>query len=95
MISLMLIQALRQSSADFCKAWKRHEVARGGGGTRTIHHPIAGPLMFEHAVFHPSEFPEQRLTLYSPVAGSGTAEKLAEMLEDEGEFERVPELVAS
>ena len=90
-----LIQELRQSSPDFCKAWKRHEVARGGGGTRTIHHPIAGPLMFEHAVFHPSEFPEQRLTLYSPVAGSGTAEKLAEMLEDEGEFERVPELVAS
>jgi hypothetical protein len=28
------------------------------------------------------------------VADSGTAEKLAELLEGEGEFERVPELVA-
>ena len=89
-----LIQALRQSSPDFCKAWKRHEVARVGVGTRTLHHPVAGKLMFEHAVFQPVEFPEQRLTLYSPVADSGTAEKLAELLEEEAEFERVPELVA-
>jgi transcriptional regulator with XRE-family HTH domain len=89
-----LIQALRQASPDFCKAWKRHEVARVGEGTKTMQHPVAGTLMFEHAVFHPVEFPEQRLTLYSPVADSGTAEKLAELLEDDSEFELVPELVA-
>ena len=65
-----------------------------GVGTRTLNHPVAGKLMFEHAVFQPVEFPEQRLTLYSPVADSGTAEKLAELLEEEAEFERVPELVA-
>src|SRR5690348_8889351 len=90
-----LIQALRQSSADFCKAWKRHEVARVGEGRRTLHHPVAGKLMFEHAVFHPVEFPEQRLTLYSPVADSDTAEKLEELLAGDGEVERVPELIAS
>jgi len=89
-----LVQALRQASPDFCKAWKRHEVARVGVGTRTLNHPVAGRLMFEHAVFAPVEFPDQRLTLYSPVADSGTAEKLADLLEGEGEFERVPELVA-
>jgi transcriptional regulator with XRE-family HTH domain len=89
-----LIQQLRQSSPDFCKAWKRHEVARAGEGTKTLRHPVAGPLLFEHAVFHPVEFPEQRLTLYSPVADSGTAEKLGELLAAEFEVERVPELVA-
>jgi len=89
-----LVQALRQASPDFCKAWKLHEVARVGEGRKTMEHPVAGTLHFEHAVFHPVEFPEQRLTLYSPVAGSGTAETLAELLEDEAEFERVPELVA-
>ena len=89
-----LIQQLRQSSPDFCKAWKRHEVARAGEGTKTLRHPVAGPLLFEHAVFHPVESPEQRLTLYSPVADSGTAEKLGELLAAEFEVERVPELVA-
>jgi transcriptional regulator with XRE-family HTH domain len=89
-----LIQALRHSSPEFCKAWKRHEVARAGEGTKTIEHPAAGSMIFEHAVFHPVEAPEQRMTLYSPVADSGTAEKLAELLESEGEFQLVPELVA-
>ena len=89
-----LIQELRQASPAFCKAWKRHEVARAVEGTKTIYHPVAGTLRFEHAVFHPAEHPEQRLALYSPVAGSGTVEKLAELLQDEGDLERVPELVA-
>jgi transcriptional regulator with XRE-family HTH domain len=76
-----LIQELRQASPEFCKAWKRHEVARVGEGRKVIHHPIAGMLVFEHAVFNPVEASEQRLTLYSPVPGTDTAEKLAELLE--------------
>jgi transcriptional regulator with XRE-family HTH domain len=76
-----LIQELRQASPEFCKAWKRHEVARVGEGRKVIHHPIAGTLVFEHAVFNPVEASEQRLTLYSPVPGTDTAEKLAELLD--------------
>ena len=76
-----LIQALRQSSQEFCKAWRRHEVARAGEGRKEIHHPIAGTLVFEHAVFYPVEASEQRLTLYSPVPDTDTAEKLAELLD--------------
>ena len=89
-----LIQALRQSSPDFCKAWKRHEVARVGEGRKHVHHPMAGLLVFEHAVFHPVSAPEQRLTLYSPVPETGTAEKLAELVEDADDLQLVPELVA-
>jgi transcriptional regulator with XRE-family HTH domain len=80
-----LIQALRQASPEFCRAWKRHEVARVGEGRKEMHHPIAGTLVFEHAVFHPVEASEQRLTLYSPVPGTGTAEKLAELLDTDAE----------
>jgi transcriptional regulator with XRE-family HTH domain len=76
-----LIQTLRSSSREFCKAWKRHEVARSGEGRKEINHPDAGLLVFEHAVFHPAEAPEQRLILYTPVSESGTREKLAELLE--------------
>ena len=75
-----LIGALRQASPEFCKAWKRHEVARVGEGRKMIDHPIAGTLVFEHAVFNPVEASEQRLTLYSPVPDTDTAEKLAELL---------------
>jgi transcriptional regulator with XRE-family HTH domain len=76
-----LIQALRQSSPEFCKAWKRHEVARDGGGRKELRHPEVGTLVFEHAVFHPTELPEQRLILYSPLPDHDTPAKLARLLD--------------
>jgi transcriptional regulator with XRE-family HTH domain len=85
-----LIQALRQSSPEFCKAWKRHEVARAGEGRKVINHPIAGTLEFEHAVFYPVEASEQRLTLYSPIPDTDTAEKVAELLEREPQDLLIP-----
>jgi hypothetical protein len=43
--------------------------------------PVAGRMIFEHAVFNPQEFPEQRLILYSPVPGEDdTPAKLDELL---------------
>ena len=37
--------------------------------------------MFEHAVFNPTEAPEQRLILYTPVPEQDTPAKLARLLE--------------
>ncbi len=79
-----LIEALRNASSEFCKAWKRHEVDRSGEGRKTLMHPKAGKLVFEHAVFHPQDEPEQRLILYSPTDECGTREKLAELLSRRG-----------
>jgi transcriptional regulator with XRE-family HTH domain len=75
-----LISALRKSSPEFCNAWKRHEVARAGEGRKELHHPVAGLLVFEHAVFHPAEAPEQRLTLYSPLPEHDTPAKLGRLI---------------
>jgi transcriptional regulator with XRE-family HTH domain len=75
-----LIASLRKSSPEFCRAWKKHEVARSGEGRKTIVHPVVGTLVFEHAVFHPQEAPEQRLILYSPMADEDTPDKLAQLL---------------
>jgi transcriptional regulator with XRE-family HTH domain len=77
-----LIHALRQSSPDFCRAWKRHEVSRGGEGRKELRHPHAGMLAFSHAVFNPAEAPEQRLILYSPLPDHDTPAKLARLLTD-------------
>ena len=75
-----LIQALRKASPEFCRCWKRHEVARGGAGRKELRHPIAGTLVFEHAVFGPQEAPEQRLVLYTPLPEADTKAKLASLL---------------
>jgi transcriptional regulator with XRE-family HTH domain len=76
-----LISALRQSSPEFCRAWKRHEVSRSGGGRKELRHPEVGTLVFEHAVFNPGEAPEQRLVLHSPIDEHGTPAKLARLLD--------------
>ncbi len=76
-----LIAALRKSSPEFCKEWKRHEVARSGEGRKVISHPEVGRMVFEQAVFNPNESPEQRLILYSPTAEEDTAAKLAALME--------------
>jgi MmyB-like transcription regulator ligand binding domain/Helix-turn-helix domain len=78
-----LIHALRSSSQEFCKAWKRHEVSGSGEGRKKINHPDVGTLVFEHAVFNPVEAREQRLVLYTPTPEHDTAAKLAELLESE------------
>jgi transcriptional regulator with XRE-family HTH domain len=80
-----LIQALRQTSPEFCAAWERHEVSRGGEGRKELRHPTAGMLAFSHAVVHPAEAPEQRLILYSPLPDYETAAKIEGLLAGGGE----------
>jgi transcriptional regulator with XRE-family HTH domain len=76
-----LIAALKSASPEFCKLWKHHEVAGTGVGRKEVNHPIAGRMVFEHAVLNPSEWPEQRLILYSPLPEDDTPAKLAGLLE--------------
>jgi transcriptional regulator with XRE-family HTH domain len=76
-----LTQALRKSSPEFCKAWRRHEVAVQGGGRKVLNHPVAGRLCFDHAALNPQDTPDQRLILYTPLPEDGTAEKMAGLVE--------------
>jgi transcriptional regulator with XRE-family HTH domain len=75
-----LIAALRRTSPEFCSAWSRHEVARGGAGRKELRHPIAGPLIFSQAVMRPDENPEQRLILYTPLPELDTQRRFAALL---------------
>jgi transcriptional regulator with XRE-family HTH domain len=75
-----LISTLRQSSPEFCRAWKKHEVTTSGDGRKEIDHPVVGKMVFEHAVFNPFEAPEQRMVLYTPLPESDTPAKLAQLL---------------
>ena len=77
-----LIHALRQSSPEFCREWKRHEVARTGPGRKELRHPEVGRMAFEHAILHPADAPDQRLVLYSPLPDHDTSAKLAQLMGD-------------
>jgi transcriptional regulator with XRE-family HTH domain len=79
-----LLEQLLAGSAEFREWWPRHEVVASGEGRKEIEHPIAGHLEFEHSVFLHAEKSEQRLVLYSPREGTGTAEKLAALLAERG-----------
>jgi transcriptional regulator with XRE-family HTH domain len=76
-----LIGTLRKSSPEFCRAWKKHEVATATVGRKTVRHPVVGTMLFEHAVFTPQESPGQRMILYSPLPDEDTPAKLARLLE--------------
>lgn len=78
-----LIAALRKSSPEFCRAWKLHEVGYGADGRKDLRHPLVGMMSFSHAVFHPVEFNEQRLILYSPLPENDTATKLAALMSEQ------------
>jgi transcriptional regulator with XRE-family HTH domain len=75
-----LVSTLRKSSPEFCKLWRKHEVAVAGTGRKTVRHPLVGTMIFEHALFHPQDNPEQRMILYSPLPDEDTPAKLARLL---------------
>ncbi|MGH2873641.1 MAG: helix-turn-helix transcriptional regulator [Solirubrobacteraceae bacterium] len=76
-----LIETLRRSSPEFCKAWRKHEVAHSVVGRKTIEHPLVGTMVFEHAVFNPQEAIEQRMVLYTPLPEQDTPRKLTALLQ--------------
>jgi hypothetical protein len=78
-----LIGALRHSSPEFCRAWKRHEVSGGGDGRKEVHHPTEGLMVFEHAVLRPQDALDQRIVLYSPRQESDTPAKLRRLMGEE------------
>jgi transcriptional regulator with XRE-family HTH domain len=79
-----LVDSLLEASPEFRDWWPRHEVAASGEGRKEILHPVAGRLLFEHAVFRHAENPEQRLLLYSPLPDEGTPAKLERLLAPAG-----------
>jgi transcriptional regulator with XRE-family HTH domain len=78
-----LIQSLRRSSPEFCRAWARHEVDSDSGGRKRIRHPVVGDMVFEHAIFRRDGEADQRLVLYSPLPEYDTAAKVRQLLDAE------------
>ena len=82
-----LVERLGEASPEFRDWWPRHEVLGSGEGRKEILHPTAGLLEFEHAVFLHAENSDQRLVLYSPVAGSPTCARMRALMAADAELQ--------
>jgi transcriptional regulator with XRE-family HTH domain len=70
-----LIRDLLEASDEFRELWERHDVAVMRNCTKTILHPVVGPLALASEVLLDSTG-EQSLVLYTAQPGTDTADKL-------------------
>lgn len=74
------IAELTQISPEFRELWLRHDVRNVSEGGKTMQHPHAGALSFDLLWLQTVEAPELRLLIHTPRPGSGTAEKIQQLL---------------
>jgi len=59
-----LIERLHQASPEVRRWWPRYDVRSVGGGTKHLHHPALGDVIFQHAVLQVADRPEQTLVYF-------------------------------
>ncbi|UGT41192.1 helix-turn-helix transcriptional regulator [Nocardia yamanashiensis] len=75
-----VIGELSRASAEFTELWARHDVAAPTRTRKAVQHPEAGDLIFDKTTLAVIDHPEWYLELYNPRPGTGTEERLAELL---------------
>jgi transcriptional regulator with XRE-family HTH domain len=75
-----LVDRLSGASKAFAEGWKRHDIEGFTSRERLFHHPVVGDLRLEHHRLVPSDHPELRVVIYTPVSGTPTAERLTRLL---------------
>jgi transcriptional regulator with XRE-family HTH domain len=77
-----LIHDLTVSSPEFRAWWPDHEILGAPEGLKTLNHPQAGYLMFEHLTFQMFEAPDLKVTVYTPLDEVDTPAKLSRLLSE-------------
>ncbi len=72
-----LVTRLEAASPDFRAGWASHDVDRFSSAERRFEHPEVGTLLLEHHQLTPADAPGLQVVVYTAVAGSGTAARLA------------------
>ncbi|WP_245564043.1 helix-turn-helix transcriptional regulator [Nocardia testacea] len=67
-------------SPEFAELWARHDAAEHTTAIKAVEHPEAGTLTFEATLLPLPEFPGHHLILHNPVAGTGTGDRLDELM---------------
>jgi len=67
-------------SPEFRAWWPEHEVLGAPEGRKTLNHPQAGYLMFEHLTFQVFDAPDLKVNVYTPLDEADTPAKLSKLL---------------
>ena len=68
---------LMQASPEFRGWWSHHDIGVGEVSRKELHHPRAGLLVLQPTMLVLANDPNPKLFLYTPLAQTNTAEKLA------------------
>ncbi|GHF35003.1 transcriptional regulator [Streptomyces mashuensis] len=79
-----IVGELSEKSPEFAEMWARGDVQAGGQLVKEIDHPVAGRLYLESTPLRVPSRPDLTIVLHNPVAGTGTAEKVAWLTSPEG-----------
>ena len=74
-----LVCELHAACEEFRTAWDAHEVTYQAAGRRRLRHPDVGELELEFLNLDFQDRPDMRLTVYSALPGSPSAERLARL----------------
>ena len=74
-----LVCELHAACEEFRTAWDAHEVTYQAAGRRRLRHPDVGELELEFLNLDFQDQPDMRLTVYSALPGSPSAERLARL----------------
>ncbi len=75
-----LIALLTNASPEFRAWWPARDVIRQLSGIKTIRHPFAGGLTFEHMSFSIDDGSDMKLIVYTPLAAQDSVAKIEALL---------------
>ncbi|NMH75750.1 helix-turn-helix domain-containing protein [Pseudonocardia xinjiangensis] len=78
-----LVQRLLQASAAFRAAWESHDIEGFASRERLFRHPVVGDLHLEHYRLAPSDHPNLRLVIYTPVLATDSPQRLRRLVGEE------------
>ena len=83
-----LIHDLMLRSPEFRAWWPDHEVLGAPEGHKTLNHPQAGYLLFEHLTFQVFDAPDLKVNVYTPLDEADTPAKLSQLLSERSSVSR-------
>ena len=76
-----VINKLLLVSPEFQLWWSQHEIVHAPEGVKVYNHPQLGQLAFEYLMFQLYNAPDMKVTIYTPVKASDTAQKVEQFLQ--------------
>ncbi|MDB5735008.1 MAG: putative DNA-binding protein [Alphaproteobacteria bacterium] len=76
-----LVDELCATSPEFAAMWRDNDVQVHGDGRKTLHHPIAGPLVVEFSAFAVDGRPDLSMVVYNP-ATEADAQKVRTLVRE-------------